>query len=196
MRHRLTTAVLLSLLLVPATARAQLLVNVGKLSDTVVDASSVNAGRPLDNGFYGVLNLFDAGENVINGINYTYWLSNAATRHWIKLRFGAPVEIRSVLVEFGAAEPPGRGQKSRRPEGYALDIKRLAYGEEVEQKLPSVNVGGFRVAYPLDAPLVDVVELTVVFPGHSPIEVHEIEAMGIPSAISGAEGGGPRIRDE
>ncbi len=40
----------------PMSGQAQRRVNLGALGDSVVDASSVNANRPLDNGFYGVLN--------------------------------------------------------------------------------------------------------------------------------------------
>lgn len=186
------TAMLLAVLAAPGGGHAQQLVNLGRLGDTVVEASSVNGGRELDNGFYGVLNLFDGGEHFLNGINYTYWLSDAATRHWVKLRFAAPVEVRSVLVEFGT-EAATEAKPSRRPEAFALDIKRLHYGEEVVQKLVSVKVDGFRVVYPFDSPLLDVVELTLVFPGHSMIEVHEIEVMGIPSVLQGSEGQGPRV---
>lgn len=173
------------------------LTNLGKLSDTLVDASSVNAGRTLDNAFYGVLNLFDGGQNVVNDINYTYWLSDGATRHWVKLRFGAPVEIRSILFEFNAAEcVAGDGRRpSRRPEGFALDVTRLVSDSAVVEKLPSATVDGFRVVYPLKEPLTDVLELLVVFPGPSMIEVAELEVLGIPSRWDSRKGEGPKIRD-
>ena len=181
LRYSAHIAVLAGLLALPPSGRAQELVNVGKLSDTFVDASNVNAGRTLDNVFYGVLNLFDGGDNVVNNINYTYWLSDSATRHWVKLRFGAPVEIRSILVEFNAAEssPGVRRLPDRRPEGFALDITRLTNDRERTEKLPSVKIDGFRIFYPLKEPLVDVVGLSVVFPGPSMIEVAELEVLGL-----------------
>ncbi len=173
------------------------LVNVAKLGDTFVDASSVNAGRELDNVFYGVLNLFDGGDNIVNNINYTYWLTDSATRHWVKLRFRAAVEVHSILVEFNAAQafPAERPRPSRRPEGFALDVVRLIGGSEQIEKLPSVNVDGFRVIYPLDAVLSDVTELMFVFPGPSMTEVAEIEVMGVPSGGHSQIGQGPRIRN-
>ena len=120
----------------------------------------------LDNVFYGVLNLFDGGHNVVNNINYTYWLSDSATRYWVKLRFRAPVEVRSILAEFNAAESPREDRKlpTRRPEGFALGVTRLTGGRERSEKLPSVNVDAFRVFYPLKVPLREVVELLVAFP--------------------------------
>lgn len=180
-----------------ASGYAQEPANLAKLNDTFVDASSVNGGRPLDNVFYGALNLFDGGDNVVNNINYTYWMSDSAPRHWIKLRFGAPVEVRSILLELNAAEPVGGDGKlpSRRPEGFALDVTRLSDDGEVIQKLPSVKVDGFRVFYPLEQPLADVLELLVVFPGPSLIEVAELEVLGIPSNRNSREGEGPRIRE-
>ena len=187
-------AVLAGLLALSPSGRAQELVNVGKLSDTFVDASSVNAGRTLDNVFYGVLNLFDGGDNIVNNINYTYWLSDSATRHWVKLRFGAPVEIRSILAEFNAAESSPDVQRLR-PEGFALDITRLTNDRERTEKLPSVKVDGFRIFYPLKEPLADVVGLLVVFPGPSMIEVAELEVMGLPSREDRPIGKGPKIRN-
>ena len=174
------------------------MLNLGKLDDTLADASSVNAGRALDNVFYGVLNLFDGGRHFVNNINYTYWLSDSATRHWVKLRFGAPVEIRSILIEFNAEEShPRDGRRpTRRPEAFALDVTRSISGSEAVEKLPSVNVNSFRVIYPLEEPIADVVELLVVFPGPSMIAVAELEVMGIPSSRHSQQGEGPRIQTQ
>jgi hypothetical protein len=204
---RIVIAACLPLLGAP-NARPQEAINLGKLRNTVVDASSVNGGRALDNEFYGLQNLFDGGKNVINGINYTYWLSDSATRHWIKLRFDAPVEIRSIMLEFNAkttlrgAVPIALAEAdrsathelaSRRPEEFAIDVTRRADGEGVVQKLASVPVTGFRVFYPLEKPLPDVIELTLIFPGPSMIEVAEIEVMGTSSQPADGIGEGPKV---
>ena len=196
-----------SFLLWASDVRAQELINLGKLNDTVVDASSVNGGRALDNQFYGLRNLFDGGENLINGINYTYWLTDTATRHWVKVRFAAPVEIRSIMLEFNAkgalrgALPVQLAEAdrsathelpSRRPEEFAIDVRRQEDGEESVQKLASISVTGFRAFYPLEKPMPDVIELTLIFPGPSMIEVAEIEVMGTPSRTAGI-GEGPKV---
>lgn len=189
-------------------ARAEGVTNLAKLKNTVVDASSVNGSRAPDNEFYGLQNLFDGGQNLINGINYTYWLSDSATRHWIKLRFEVPVEIQSIMLEFNAkttlhgAVPIALAEAdrsathelpSRRPEEFAIDVTRQVGGEETVQKLPSSPVSGFRTFYPLEKPLADVVELLLVFPGPSMIEVAELEVMGKPSQTVDGIGAGPKL---
>ena len=189
MRYAAPIIVLAGWLTLPTSGRPDELVNLGKLGDTFIDAGSVNGGRKLDNVFYGVLNLFDGD---------THWLSDSATRHWLKLRFSAPVEIRSILVEFGAAEFVGGNgrRRSYRPEGFALDVTRLINDRTEVEKLPSFNVNGFRVFYPLNEPLANVVELLVVFPGPSIVEVAELEVLGIPSSRDSRIGEGPKIPNQ
>jgi len=184
------------------------LINLGTLKGTVVDASSVNGGRTLYNRFYGVRNLFDGGENLINGINYTYWLTDSASRHWIKLRFEAPVEVHLIMLEFNATAPV-RGEMprhlaqadehavrqtaSRRPEGFAIDVSRETGGTQATQKLPSAETSGFRTFYPLEEALQDVTELLLVFPGPSMIEVAEVEVLGKSSIPVVGAGEGPAL---
>ena len=103
LRNSIPIIVLAGILTLPTVSQTSELVNVAKLSDTLVNASSVNAGRELDNVFYGVLNLFDGGENFVNNINYTYWLSDSETRHWVKLRFKKPLLVIQITVEFNRA---------------------------------------------------------------------------------------------
>jgi len=55
------TAFLLALLVVQQPSPG--LVNLGRLANARVSASSVNGSRPLDNQFYGVRNLFDGGSH-------------------------------------------------------------------------------------------------------------------------------------
>ena len=195
LRYTAPIIVLAGLLTFPTNGRAEEPVNLGKLGDTIVDAGSVNGGRKLDNAFYGVLNLFDGGHNVINNINYTHWLSDSATRHWLKPRFSAPVEIRSILLEFGAAAFVSEDGKRRsyRPEGFALDVTRLIHDRETVEKLPSFAVDGFRAFYPLSEPLTNVVELVVVFPGPSIVEVAELEVLGVRSSQDTRIREGPKI---
>ena len=145
-----------------------------------------------------MLNLFDGGHNVVNNINYTHWLSDSATRHWLKLRFNGPVEIHSILLEFGAAAVIGETERHRpyRPEGFALDVARLTNDRLTLEKLPSFKVDGFRVIYPLNEPLANVIELLVVFPGPSIVEVAEVEVLGIPSNRESRIGTGPKIANQ
>jgi hypothetical protein len=82
---------------------------------------------------------------------------------------------------------------SRRPEEFAIDVTRQVGSEETVQKLPSAPVTGFRTFCPLENPLADVIELLVVFPGPSMIEVAELEVMGKPSQAVEGIGGGPKL---
>ena len=196
MRSSIPIIVLAGMLALPTVSQTSEPVNVAKLSDTVVDASSVNAGRELDNVFYGVLNLFDGGENFVNNINYTYWLSDSATRHWVKLRFKEPLDVYQIIVEFNTAQhsPSDSRGRSLRPEGFAVDVASLIDHREQIEKLPAVNVDSFRVIYPLNEVLSNVVELMLVFPGPSMIEVAEIDVRGVPYIGYTQTGDGPKIQ--
>lgn len=77
-------------------------INLGRTNIAAVSSSGVNGGRPDTNGFYGVRNAFDGGENIISHINYTYWLSNGGPA-WIDVAFDHPVVMRSAEVDGPAA---------------------------------------------------------------------------------------------
>ena len=74
-------------------------VNLGRTSLAAVSASSINAGRPMNNQFYGIVNAFDDGNNWHNGINYTYWLAAGGTGQWAEVRFDSPVTVTSIHIE-------------------------------------------------------------------------------------------------
>jgi hypothetical protein len=165
-------------------------VNLGQLESTGVSVSSVNGKREQNNPYYGARNLVDGGRNVIDGINYTSWLSDQDAFHWIRMKFRGPVDIQSIMVELPArVDPPRNVSESeptttasasqRRPQEVALDV---TYGDldgkRRVEKLPSTWLAGFRAYYPLEKPLAGVVELTLVFPGRSMVEVSEVEVMG------------------
>jgi hypothetical protein len=158
------------------------LINHVRLLSTQIVASSVNGGRPQDNEFYGPLNLADGGENFINNINYTYWLTDHNTVHWVQFRFDEPVQIRFVMLEFPHTGP---ALSAERPQECALDVAWMgADGERRERKLSSTKIEGFRCFYPLpqDEPLPPATELKIVFPGPSMIAVSEVEVLGPPPA--------------
>jgi hypothetical protein len=174
------------------------LVNLGMLEGTKISASSVNGARPVDDPFYGALNLFDGGENRINNLNYTTWLTDNEPRHWVKLHFDAPMEVDSIMLEVpgkaDVSDPnpmpnviPAAGvyacrtgaALSRRPTEFAVDLTTEHDGTISIRKLPSLEVTGFRLYYPLEKPVQNIIELTVVFPGASSIEVSELEVIGV-----------------
>jgi hypothetical protein len=146
------------------------LVDVSQLSITRVSASSVNGNRPLTDKCYGVLNLFDKGSNFINGINYTYWLTDAQLRHWVELTFLKPVTIYSVFVETTG---------ENEPKGYGLEVCRVTKGLEQKVKdYDSITIKGFRTTYNLPEPVSDVNMIRIIFPGPEMIAVSEIKVMG------------------
>jgi len=145
-------------------------VDISRLSITRVSASSVNGNRALTNKYYGVLNLFDEGSNFINNINYTFWLTDAQTRHWIKLSFKKPVIVHSVLVETTG---------KRRPKEYALELSQVTGGlKRVIKDYDSIQIKGFRVTYKLPERVPNVNQIMIIFPGPEMIEVSEIKVMG------------------
>ena len=170
-------------------------VNLGMLEGTKISASSVNGNRGVDDPYYGALNLFDGGEHRINNINYTSWLTDNEPRHWVKLEFEAPVEVDSIMIEvpgkafaiLNPAPPIGIYQcatamtPAPRPTEFAVDLTVEQSGAKITSKLRSVEVTGFRLYYPLEKSVQNVMEVTVVFPGPSMVEVSELEVMGVPS---------------
>ena len=176
------------------------LVNLGMLNGTKISASSVNGAREVDDQYYGAFNLFDGGENRINKLNYTTWLTDNESRHWVKLQFEAPVEVDSIMLELPGREPfsfanptpsptplaPAAACVANtvtrpRPAEFAVDVTTQKNGTTFVRKMPSIEATGFRLYYPLEKPVQNVTDVTIVFPGPSTLEVSELEVMGIPS---------------
>ena len=147
------------------------LINLARLSITHVSASSVNGDRKLDNKYYGVLNLFDRGENLIRRINYTTWLTDAQVAHWVTLRFDSPVTVHAVIVETTG---------ERRPAEYAIECTQVHHDQRVIRELESVKLKSFKVVETFAEPLVGVEEIKIIFPGPGIIEVAEIKILGTP----------------
>ena len=164
------------LLSLATTARAAeevdpVLIDLARLSITHVSASSVNGDRELDNKYYGVLNLFDRGENFIRKINYTTWLTDAQVTHWVTLRFDSPVGVHAVIIETTS---------KRRPAEYAIECTQVHHDQRVLREFESVKLKSFKVVERFAEPLLGVDEIRIIFPGPGIIEVAEITVLGIP----------------
>ena len=146
------------------------LIDISRLSITHVSASSVNGNRQLNDEFYGVLNLFDNGNNYIKGINYSYWFSDAESQHWVKLSFDKPVMINSVVVETTG---------NRRPKEYSLDFAQIS-GESRNtiKYFESIPIKGLRTINELKSPIINVSEIQINFPGPEAVEISEIRVLG------------------
>ncbi len=153
------------------------LIDISRLSITHVSASSINGDRLLNDEFYGILNLFDDGSNVINGINYDYWLSKAESRHWVKLTFDKPVLVYSAMIETTG---------KRQPKEYALEFIQISgKSKSIMKYFESIPIKGFRTTYKLPQPIGNVSEMVITFPGPDMIEVSEIRIIGkAPNAVN------------
>ena len=117
-------------------------VNLGRLESTRVSVSSVNGKREQNNPYYGAQNLVDGGRNLIDGINYTTWLSDQDASHWIRMEFRNPVDIKSIMLELTALDSRPASRISdldpRRPDHripvgrrkwHSTSFTRIAMGE-------------------------------------------------------------------
>lgn len=155
-----------------AQNRSEALVNLGRLASTRVRASSVNGTREQDNVHYGVLNLFDGGEHMHAGLNYTTWITDTAPRHWVRIRFAAPTEIYKIAVEVNNKDAP---------KAYALELQ-VQKDKYIDTEIfDSVEMKGFLSVFPMKEPIKNVTEVTITFPGPELIEVSEIRILGRPA---------------
>ncbi len=147
------------------------LVNLARLSITHVSASGVNGDRELDNKYYGVLNLFDRGENFIRKINYTTWLTDAQVTHWVNLRFDSPVTVHAVIIETTG---------ERRPAECAIECTQVYRDQRIRREFESFELRAFKVVEKFVEPLPGVDEIRIIFPGPGMIEVAEVKVLGEP----------------
>ena len=180
-------------------------INLGRLKETIVSASSINGARNGDNPFYGVKNCFDGGRNIINNINYSYWLSGTPGdhgQHSINVRFPTAVKIDELwIITPGLSQPPPlilseespkttENFQSRRPWEYALDITYGVGEAAVTKRVPSFWLIGFRHKVKIEEKLEGVTALKFIFLGRGNIEIEEIEILGpLPACVAGVNEG-------
>jgi hypothetical protein len=159
----------LSTCLCGCTKKEDRSIDISRLAITHVTASSVN-GRSLNDAYHGVLNLFDNGTNVIDGIRYDYWLSMEDSHHWVNFTFDKPVLVNSVIVETTG---------KRRPKEFALEFVQICDNSKKTTKyVESVKIKGFRTKYQLKRLVKNISEIKVTFPGPDMIELSEIRILG------------------
>lgn len=124
-------------------------VNLARTSLAAVTASSVNGSRSLANGFYGIRNAFDDGENEINGLQYTYWLTSGEPSPWAEIRFDEPVSITSVFVTGGSSFSARLvyakgGERDLGPARGSLEVRTVEHGVRAV-RLTFEGTGNLRV---------------------------------------------------
>ena len=134
-------------------------------------ASGVNGGRPLDNDFYGVLNLFDGGQNIINNINYDYWLPGTPSQPWVYVRLPSPALVREVALTVSPHWDQSLPEK--------LVLLHRASEKDAFTRVDAVPVEG-RQSIELDGLETTMLELIVTFAGA--YRVDELEILGKPFA--------------
>ena len=145
------------------------LVNLARTGIAHISASSVNGDRPADR-YYGVRNAFDEGSNTIDGINYSYWLSNPEPRHWLRLSFDTPVTVKSIVV---------RTADAYRPTSFSVEFARIVGQlKRIVRESDAVPVASPETHRELPSPVTDVNEVTVFFPGPDTIAVADVRVMG------------------
>jgi hypothetical protein len=151
------------------------LVNLGRLSIARVFGSGINS----QDQFYGPRNLFDGGDHVINGIHYSYWISNS-TPSMVIVRFARAVTVAGIVMELRDLEPPYTG-----PEGFSVQMRvEQPAGLIVSSFIPTA---GSRTIYVLPQPSKGVREVTLLFTGSakSPMRVDEIEIrLWVPHSVA------------
>ncbi|MHC4471408.1 MAG: hypothetical protein ACYS99_10630 [Planctomycetota bacterium] len=124
-------------------------VNLARTGLAAVTASSVNGSRSLANGFYGIRNAFDDGQNEINGLKYTYWLTSGEPSPWAEIRFDEPVSIASVFVTGGSSFTARLvyakgGERDLGPARGGLEVRTVEHGVRAV-RLTFEGTGNLRV---------------------------------------------------
>lgn len=147
--------------------------NVGRLCTAFVYANGVNGDDDEDNRFYGARNAFDDGQNVVNGIHYSSWLSGKKAE-WIRIRFAqyaGPLSVEAIAVR---AEDPD----------YRVATMQVTIVNEdgQRQQFPVVSMTPPVTTYRLPAPRKNVSFVRVDFQAvHESFKVEEIQVLGQPS---------------
>jgi hypothetical protein len=171
----------------PATCKGQLHVfvgrwilpapiNLGRTSLAAVLASSVNGGQEQDSPFYGVLNAFDDGENWINNLNYTYWLSANEPVPWIEISFDRPVTLAAVYVDS--------------PASFNVQAFEAGCGEYIFTSCPELLI--------MERPLPGIMRMRIHFhrpdpDDWRPLKVAEVRVLGYPDSAGFAAPRRPRV---
>jgi hypothetical protein len=144
-------------------------INLARCQNARVSVSSVNGDQEMASPYCGVRNLFDGGSHMVNGINYSYWLTQPGNdRPWARVRFIAPVRVSRVVIDL---------VEQYDPEWVLVEVRT---GETTTEHGPfKATVPRTVVEFPRT--MEDVREIRIVFirvAGNGLTRVDEIAVMG------------------
>jgi hypothetical protein len=143
------------------------LVNLGRLSIARVFAGG-RAGGPDADGFYGVRNAFDRGTHILNGINYSSWVSGP--QDFVIVRFSQPVTVTGIAIEGS------RVSYEPSPESFTAQI-RSAGAQELFVS-PAIGFEAGRVIYATPQAMPGVREVMLTFQSKAGFAVEDIQILG------------------
>jgi hypothetical protein len=145
------------------------LVNLGRLSIARVFSGGRAGGQDAEK-FYGVRNAFDGGSNIINGLNYSSWVSGP--QDFVIVRFSQPVTVTGMVVEGS------RVSYTPSPGSFTIQIRSA--GARDLFLSPAIAFEAGRVIYALPGPVGGVREIMLTFQSKSPsgFGVEEIQILG------------------
>jgi len=193
-KSKLLFLLLTSLLPLSPFAQSEKQVNLGRLNITTVEVSSVNGSRSAHDQYYGAARLFDDDSNIINGINYNYWLTDAGTgQHWVNIEFSKAVSIHKLNVLLPGKpnstinenlEDPNQDWLNKDlpkewPSAYIVEVTRLLDDVQESETYGSFNIKGNKNRHKFKEPLTHVKAIKFIFYSDNMIKVQEIQILGL-----------------
>lgn len=147
------------------------LVNLARLPIARVYSSRCDLFPQRENAVYGVQTAFDGGKNVVNGINYSTWMSGCAP-DFLVVRFSEAVTVRAVVIE------PGRGYDfdDSLPESFWVQLR--GEGPSSLVMSPLVFLEEVPMVYALPAATQGVREVMIIFASSGGFKIGEIQILG------------------
>ncbi len=170
------------------------LINLGQLEIATVSVSSVNGSRNSTDQYYGASKLFDDDDNIIDGINYNYWLTDAGEgEHWVNVVFSKPVSIHKLIVLLPGKinstinenlEDPNLDWVNKDapkdwPTAYSIEVTRSQNDVPESKTYGPIKIKGNKNTHKFKEPLAHIKTIKFNFYSDNMIKVQEIQIMGL-----------------
>lgn len=183
-------------------------INLARTSLAMVHASSCNGDRPLSNKYYGILNAFDQGSNLVNNINYSDWLPKCTQQEWVEVEFSSPVALSALILE-GASQCNATlcfakgGEKVFQEivQKRNIHINRrgsLTHEELIKEKsntsiLPIHSSSSGNSVLEFNQVVEGIIKIRLTFTGNN-VSLAEFKVMGMPPAAKSFKVGTPHLK--